>query len=325
MFLPLSAALRPATSTAVAAAAAASSAARVAAYSTAAAASTDAPADTPTRTFPTPLPRDDIPLPQSLFNPKAPTPAPSRLHSHFESTLYPDLMYLTYNHKDPGAAQRLPQNKYVPGLNEHNADFKKHETPRYYDTSMRKPHPARTAGNQPKLQSIVVHTFLKEAIENKYVLLNAMTQLEAITGKFPDVVELDGDDMLHFVDKLVELVLPRLKNWYGISATAGDGTGNIKLRFEPKVMSYFPEIEQTFDRYPFMCAFDVTFKTSAYDDWEARVLLSGLQVPVENAASKAKREKYMQKDADGIDPNEPEWMKFKRAREAMEAKNKKKK
>ncbi|KAI9189750.1 54S ribosomal protein L7, mitochondrial [Blastocladiella emersonii ATCC 22665] len=294
--------------------------------------------------FPVPLPRDDLPLPSSLFDPHAPTPADSRMVEHYEATLASDLLYLTYNHKDPAKPERLPQNKYVPGLNAHNAAYKKHETPRYLDTAMRKPAPARTAANQPALESITVHTFLEAAIENKFVLLNAMAQLEAITGKHPLVVrsksnvalwklragmpvgakvELTGDDMYHFLDKFVELVLPRLKNWYGISATAGDGTGNIKLGFEPKVMSYFPEIEQTFDRYPFMCGFDLVFRTTAYSDWEARLLLSGFQIPIENAASKAKREKYFKKD-DGADPNEPEWMKFKRAREAAAAKKGKK-
>ncbi|KAI9216355.1 ribosomal protein L5 domain-containing protein [Blastocladiella britannica] len=296
--------------------------------------------------FPVPVPADDLPLPDSLFDASTPTPAPTRMLEHYERTLATDLLYLTYNHKDPAVREWLPATKYVPGKTERNAAYKKHEVPRYRDTAMRKPHPARTGSNQPALDSVVVHSFLKDSIDNKYVLLNALTQLEAITGKYPDIVrsksnvalwklregapvgvkvELRGDDMWHFVDKLAELVMPRLKNWYGISATTGDGLGNVKIGFEPKVMSYFPEIEQAFDRYPFMCGFDIVFRTSAYSDWEARALLSGLQIPIENAASKAKREKYLQKATDNVDPNEPEWMRFKRAREAAENKKNKKK
>ncbi|KNE54811.1 hypothetical protein AMAG_00762 [Allomyces macrogynus ATCC 38327] len=307
----------------------------------AAAATTPSDAAVP---FPVPLPRDDVSLPESLFRADRATPIESRMRDHYDRTLAADLLYLSYNHKDPANPERLAHDKYVPGLNTKNTAFKKHETPRYRDTTMRKPEPARTHSNVPELTSIVVHTFLKDAVTNKYVLLNALTQLEAITGKHPEIVrstsnvalwklrdgmpvgvkvELQGDDMYQFLDKLVELVLPRLKTWYGIPATAGDGTGNIKVGFEPKSMSYFPEIEQTFDRYPFMCGFDVVFKTTAYNDREARTLLSGFQIPIENAASKAKREKYMQK-SDEVDPNEPAWMKYKRAREALEAKKKKK-
>ncbi|KAI9145771.1 ribosomal protein L5 domain-containing protein [Paraphysoderma sedebokerense] len=165
-------------------------------------------------------------------------------------------------------------------------------------------------------------------------------QFEAITGKHPEIVKaqsnvalwklregmpigvkvkLEGYEMYNFLDKLVELVLPRLKGWYGIPGLAGDGSGNISIGFESNVMSYFPEIEQVFDRYPFMCGFDLTFRTTAQSDWEARLLLSGFQIPIEDEASKRKREKYMEKEGVEIDPNEPEWMKFKREREAKAA------
>ncbi|KAL7754266.1 54S ribosomal protein L7, mitochondrial [Sorochytrium milnesiophthora] len=300
----------------------------------------------PQPSFPTLLPRDELPAVSRLFLPhKHATPMPLRFVDH-HAALQSDLLYMTYNHGDPN--KRVKDNRgltpYVPGMSKRNQQYKKHEKPRLYDTTMRKPQPPRTHENIPELHSITLHTFLDTAITNKYVLLNALCQFEAITGKHPEIINaksnvaawklregmpvgakvvLSGSDMYSFLDKFVELVLPRFKNWYGIPATAGDGTGNILMTFESKVMSYFPEIEQSFDRYPFMCPFRMVMRTTAYSDWEARLLLSGLQIPIEDSASKAKREKYTTKKAE-VDPNEPEWMKFKRERETREAARKKK-
>jgi large subunit ribosomal protein L5 len=292
--------------------------------------------------FPVPLPQDDLPLPATLFHHNRATPCDCRMRDHYYQTVQGELMYLTYNHQDPQVQPKLEKKPYIPGLTEKNKEYKKDVTPRHYDTLMRKPCPARDYTNVPKLKSIVVHTFLKESVNNKYVLLNALTQLESITGKTPTIVksksnvalwklrenmpvgakvELMDDDMYQFLDKFVELVLPRLKNWYGLLETSGDGTGNIQIGFHSQVMSYFPEIEQTFDRYPFMTGFEITFKTTAYNNWEARTLLSAFQIPIENAISKAKREKYNAPTKE-IDPNEPEWMKYKRAKDLASSKKK---
>jgi len=85
--------------------------------------------------------------------------------------------------------------------------------------------------------------------------------------------------MYQFLDKLVEVVLPRMKEWPGLPESAGDATGNIGMGFPPSAMSLFPEIEQNFDMFPRMTGFDVTFTTTASTNLEARLLLSGFNMP----------------------------------------------
>lgn len=92
-------------------------------------------------------------------------------------------------------------------------------------------------------------------------------------------VTLRGEEMYQFMDKLVEIVLPRLKEWPGLAITAGDGNGNIGIGFPPSALALFPEIEGSFDVYPKMTGFDVNFHTTAYTNTEGRLLLSGFSVP----------------------------------------------
>ncbi|KAJ1503742.1 hypothetical protein HMI55_002334 [Coelomomyces lativittatus] len=215
------------------------------------------------------------------------------------------------------------------------------------------PPPPRSHQNIPELLSIRVSTTLPDSSRSKHLLLNAFSQLEFITGHYPTLLRADQanvllglrkgmpwgaevvltqDDMYMFLDKLVEWVFPRLKNWYGIPLHTGTSSsssstpipqGELHLNFDPWVTSYFPEIEQTYDRFTQMCPLHVIFKTSACSDWETRMLLSGFQIPMEDHVSKSKREKYNLKPT-SEDLDEPEWMKFKRAREElMDKKNEK--
>lgn len=97
--------------------------------------------------------------------------------------------------------------------------------------------------------------------------------------------------MYQFLDKLVEVVLPRMKEWPGLPESAGDATGNIGMGFAPSALSLFPEIENNFDMFPRMTGFDVTFTTTANTNLEARLLLSGFNMPFQvkdHSAPKAK-------------------------------------
>lgn len=85
--------------------------------------------------------------------------------------------------------------------------------------------------------------------------------------------------MYQFLDKIVEVVLPKMKEWPGLSESAGDETGNISMGFPPSALSLFPEIESNFDMYPRMTGFDVHFSTTAKTDLDARLLLSGFNMP----------------------------------------------
>jgi len=59
-------------------------------------------------------------------------------------------------------------------------------------------------------------------------------------------VTLDGNDAYEFVDKLVTLVLPKIKEWPGVKATSGDGNGNISIGLHKSAMTFFPELEYNF-------------------------------------------------------------------------------
>lgn len=92
-------------------------------------------------------------------------------------------------------------------------------------------------------------------------------------------VTLRGDSMYNFLDKLTGIVLPGLKEWHGLPATAGDGNGNVAIGLPPSALSLFPEIEGAFDMYPRMTGFDVVFNTTAFTNTDGRLLISGFSVP----------------------------------------------
>lgn len=102
-------------------------------------------------------------------------------------------------------------------------------------------------------------------------------------------VTLRGKEMYQFLDKLVEIVLPRLKEWHGLPMTSGDGNGNIGIGFPASALALFPEIEGSFDMYPKMTGFDVVFNTTAHTNAEGRLLLSGFNVPFKGAKTQAKK------------------------------------
>src|SRR5438128_93452 len=92
-------------------------------------------------------------------------------------------------------------------------------------------------------------------------------------------VDFKGASMYTFLDKLVEIVLPRMKDWDGISITSGDEDGNIAMGLPPSSLGLFPDIEGNYEMYPVITGFHVIFQTTAYTDAEGRTLLSGFQLP----------------------------------------------
>jgi large subunit ribosomal protein L5 len=93
--------------------------------------------------------------------------------------------------------------------------------------------------------------------------------------------DLKGEDMYHFLSKVVELVLPRIKDWKGISNKSGDTTGNITFGLTPEQVALFPEIEVNYESYPpqMIPGCHITIKTSAVTDRDARLLLSSIGIP----------------------------------------------
>ncbi|KAG0301750.1 hypothetical protein BGZ98_008073 [Dissophora globulifera] len=208
----------------------------------------------------------------------------SRLREHYHGTVQDDLMVLTYNHS-------FKPKPTIPDGVRVELKGNKHLTP-----APKAPSPRHI----PELVKIDIHCMMKEALVSKYNLLSGFMAIQSITGEMPEIIHskkgvhlwklragnpigckvtLKGDKMYQFLDKLVEVVLPRMKEWPGLPESAGDATGNIGMGFPPSAMSLFPEIENNFDMFPRMTGFDVTFSTTASTNLEARLLLSGFNMP----------------------------------------------
>jgi len=148
----------------------------------------------------------------------------------------------------------------------------------------------------PKLEKIVVNMGVGEAKENVKVLDSAMADLELIAGQKPIVtkakksianfklregmpigckVTLRGTKMYDFADRLINLALPRVRDFRGVNPNAFDGRGNYSLGIKEQLI--FPEIE--YDKIDKVRGMDVIFVTTAKTDEEARELLRLFGMP----------------------------------------------
>ncbi|MBR5115902.1 MAG: 50S ribosomal protein L5 [Lachnospiraceae bacterium] len=148
----------------------------------------------------------------------------------------------------------------------------------------------------PKLDKIVVNMAVGEAKENVKVLENAANDLMIITGQKAVTtkakksianfkiregmpigckVTLRGERMYDFLDRLVNLALPRVRDFRGVSADAFDGRGNYALGIKEQLI--FPEIE--YDKIDKTRGMDIVFTTTAKTDEEARELLKLFNMP----------------------------------------------
>ncbi|GBB91594.1 hypothetical protein RclHR1_00190007 [Rhizophagus clarus] len=229
-----------------------------------------------------------------------------RLEEFYDNILSDDLMILNY--KDPQAEKIFIEKrlKQHPPLTKaaHDVDnpFVKNRPPlKPRGGKKTKPvPPPQSHESIPRLEEIYVHCMIKQAVHNKHHLLSGLMALQCITSERPTVVysktgvanwklragmpigcvvNIKGPPMYTFIDKLVEIVLPRLKEWHGVPLSSGDSNGNIAMGFPASALSLFPEIEGNYDSFPLMTGFDVIFNTTAYTDHEARTLLSGFQIP----------------------------------------------
>ena len=148
----------------------------------------------------------------------------------------------------------------------------------------------------PKLDKIVINMGVGEAKENAKVLDTAIKDLETITGQKAVVtrakksvanfklregmpigckVTLRGEKMYEFTDRLVNLALPRVRDFRGVNPDAFDGRGNYALGIKEQLI--FPEIE--YDKVDKVRGMDVIFVTTAETDEEARELLTLFGMP----------------------------------------------
>lgn len=148
----------------------------------------------------------------------------------------------------------------------------------------------------PRLKKIVVNMGLGEAVANPKIIDSAVVELRAITGQKPIVtrskksianfklreglpigamVTLRRERMWEFLDRLVTLSLPRVRDFRGISNRAFDGAGNYTLGLKEQIV--FPEIN--FDKVDKIKGMNITFVTSAGTNEEAKELLTQLGMP----------------------------------------------
>jgi large subunit ribosomal protein L5 len=148
----------------------------------------------------------------------------------------------------------------------------------------------------PKLEKVVINMGVGEAKENAKLLDAAISDMETITGQKAVVtraknsvanfkiregmpigckVTLRGDKMYEFVDRLINLALPRVRDFRGVNPNAFDGRGNYALGIKEQLI--FPEIE--YDKIDKVRGMDVIFVTTAKTDEEARELLTQFNMP----------------------------------------------
>ena len=148
----------------------------------------------------------------------------------------------------------------------------------------------------PKLDKVVINMGVGEAKDNAKVLESAVADMEKITGQkavkkkkknsvanfkiregmpIGCKVTLRGEKMYEFVDRLINLALPRVRDFRGVNPNAFDGRGNYALGIKEQLI--FPEIE--YDKIDKVRGMDVIFVTTAKTDEEARELLTQFNMP----------------------------------------------
>ena len=148
----------------------------------------------------------------------------------------------------------------------------------------------------PRIEKITLNMGVGEAVADKKVMENAVSDLEKIAGQKPLVtkakksiagfkirddypvgckVTLRKNNMYTFLDRLISIALPRIRDFRGISAKSFDGRGNYNMGIKEQII--FPEIE--YDKIDALRGMNITITTSAKTDDEAKGLLSAFSFP----------------------------------------------
>lgn len=223
-----------------------------------------------------------------------------RLKEHYHTTLADDLMYMHYTHEPtPRAPPRVTR-----GLYDAEDPYTKNRFNPLAggDRFVRKRLPPTTVENNIRLERIVLHSFQKESIGNRSLLLGTIAAFRALSGESklsggrhtskgvqivrgrktvggwirPGVpcgvkVELKGDKMYDFLGTFVEFVLPRLRDFSGFQMEAQSRnphrqsavSGVVSVGLNPAAMALFPQIEVNVDAYQKMYGFHINFITNA--------------------------------------------------------------
>ena len=199
------------------------------------------------------------------------TPGPfnvPRLKHTYDSTIASDILTLAYQHLPPGESKPVSMKGQLREWDD--------SSPYNINRPRRGPRGPREMGilekdisfnNIPELLAVSIDCYNPSPSKEKDVLQTTRAVLQAITGQFPEVTEgktdvvqfkvrkgekvgakttLSGPAAYEFVDKLVHLVLPKIKDWPGVKASTGDRAGNLSLGLNPEWMAFFPELEYNY-------------------------------------------------------------------------------
>ena len=157
----------------------------------------------------------------------------------------------------------------------------------------------KSAMQVPRITKIVLNMGVGEAVADKKILENAVGDMQKISGQKPVItkskksiavwkirtgypigcmVTLRQDRMYEFLDRLVSIALPRVRDFRGVSARSFDGRGNFSLGVKEQII--FPEIE--YDKIDAIRGMNITIATTAKTDTEAKALLSAFRFPFKN-------------------------------------------
>ena len=154
----------------------------------------------------------------------------------------------------------------------------------------------KTVMQVPRIEKITLNMGVGEAVADKKVLENAVKDMTAITGQKPLItkvrksvagfkiregypigckVTLRGERMWEFLERLISIAMPRIRDFRGVSPKSFDGRGNYSMGVREQII--IPEID--FDKVDVIRGLDVTITTTAKTDDEARALLSAFNFP----------------------------------------------
>ncbi len=151
----------------------------------------------------------------------------------------------------------------------------------------------------PRIEKITINMGVGEAVNDKKILTNAVAELELISGQKPIVtnarkslasfkiregwpigckVTLRKDRMYEFLDRLIAVAIPRIRDFRGLNPKSFDGTGNFSMGIKEQIV--FPEID--FDKVDAIRGLDICITTSARTNEEAKALLEAFDLPLRN-------------------------------------------
>ncbi|KAF2966828.1 hypothetical protein GQX73_g6743 [Xylaria multiplex] len=239
-----------------------------------------------------PIARDFAPGPFNL----------PRLKQTYQSTIASDIMTMMYQHTPPGTPDK-PERIRLREWDETSPYMKNRPKrgPRGADVLF----PLEKSinwQNIPEIRAVHIAVYSPKAKKNLDHIIVGRAVLQSISGVRPTttitkssvsqwgIVKGDrsgvkcsiyGNQAYEFVDKIVNFVFPKIKEWKGVQGTSGDSTGNIGFGLGPQDMQSFPEVEAAYSMYPskMIPGCRIVLETTAKSDRHARILCKALGIP----------------------------------------------